>query len=131
MYRVYHLTDKEKDKIVKIRWDGDTHYYDVFETQEEYAAEQKRLDEINAEYEKNKEYYLKIVREELINMYKYIISYDGGQLRDSSDFEWGQFGSYGEAEEAANVAKEEYMNDWDIEGSEYDPDDFCIEIEEI
>ena len=29
MYRVYHLTDKEKDKIVKIRWDGDTHYYDV------------------------------------------------------------------------------------------------------
>lgn len=32
MYRVYHLTDKEKDKIVKIRWDGDTHYYDVFET---------------------------------------------------------------------------------------------------
>ena len=74
---------------------------------------------------------LKIVREELINMYKYIISYDGGQLRDSSDFEWGQFGSYGEAEEAANVAKEEYMNDWDIEGSEYDPDDFCIEIEEI
>lgn len=59
MYRVYHLTDKEKDKIVKIRWDGDTHYYDVFETQEEYAAEQKQLDEINAEYEKNKEYYLK------------------------------------------------------------------------
>ena len=53
------LTDKEKDKIVKIRWDGDTHYYDVFETQEEYAVEQKRLDEINAEYEKNKEYYLK------------------------------------------------------------------------
>lgn len=27
--------------------------------------------------------------------------------------------------------KKEYMNDWDIEGSEYDPDDFCIEIEEI
>lgn len=22
-------------------------------------------------------------------MFKYIISYDGGQLRDSSDFEWG------------------------------------------
>ena len=53
------LTDEEKDKIVQIRWDRDTHYYDVFETQEEYAAEQKRLDEINAEYEKNKEYYLK------------------------------------------------------------------------
>lgn len=46
-------------------------------------------------------------------------------------FEWGLFDSYGEAEEAANDAKEEYMNDWDIEGSEYDPDDFCIEIEEV
>jgi len=64
-------------------------------------------------------------------MFKYIISYDGGQLRDSSDFEWGLFDSYGEAEEEANNAKEEYMRDWDIEGSEYDPDDFCIEIEEV
>lgn len=42
-------------------------------------------------------------------MFKYIISYDGGQLRDSGDFEWGLFNSYGEAEEAANDAKEEYM----------------------
>lgn len=64
-------------------------------------------------------------------MFKYIISCDGGQLRDSGDFEWGLFDSYGEAEEAANDAKEEYMRDWDIEGSEYDPDDFCIEIEEV
>lgn len=64
-------------------------------------------------------------------MFKYIISYDGGQLRDSSDFEWGLFNSYGEAEEEANNAKEEYMNGWDIEGSEYDPDDFCIEIVEV
>lgn len=64
-------------------------------------------------------------------MFKYIISYDGGQLRDSYDFEWGLFDSYGEAEEEANNAKEEYMRDWDIEGSEYDPDDFCIEIEEV
>lgn len=64
-------------------------------------------------------------------MFKYIISYDGGQLRDSSDFEWGLFDSYGEAEEAANNAKEEYMNDWNIEGSEYNPDDFCIEIVEV
>ena len=54
-------------------------------------------------------------------MFKYIISYDGGQLRDSGDFEWGLFNSYGEAEESANDAKEEYMRDWDIEGSEYDP----------
>ena len=47
-------------------------------------------------------------------MFKYIISYDGGWLRDSGDFEWGLFNSYGEAEEAANNAKEEYMNDWII-----------------
>jgi hypothetical protein len=43
----------------------------------------------------------------------------------------GLFDSYSEAEEEANNAKEEYMNDWDIEGSEYNPDDFCIEIEEV
>lgn len=30
-------------------------------------------------------------------MFKYIISYDGGFLRDSSDFEWGLFNSYDEA----------------------------------
>lgn len=64
-------------------------------------------------------------------MFKYIISYDGGQLRDSGNCACGLFDSYGEVEEAANDAKEEYMNDWDIEGSEYDPDDFCIEIEEV
>lgn len=42
-------------------------------------------------------------------MYKYKLSYDGGFLRDSGDFEWGLFNSYDEAEEAANDAKEEYM----------------------
>lgn len=64
-------------------------------------------------------------------MFKYIISYDGGFLRDSSDFEWGLFCSYNEAEEAANDAKEEYMNYLDIEGSEYNPNDFEIEIVEV
>ena len=64
-------------------------------------------------------------------MFKYIISYGGGFLRDSGDFEWGLFDSYGEAEEEADDAKEEYMRDWDIEGSEYDSDDFEIDIEEI
>lgn len=32
MYRVYELTNEEKDKITIMRFDGDTHYYDVFET---------------------------------------------------------------------------------------------------
>lgn len=31
----------------------------------------------------------------------------------------------------SELAKEEYMRDWDIEGSEYDPDDFEIEIVEM
>ena len=131
MYKVYQLTDEEKNKIVRLRWDGDTHYYDVFESQEECDEEQKRLDKIEAEYKKQKADYLKNCKGRVIEMFKYIISYDGGQLRDSGDFEWGLFDSYGEAEEAANDAKEEYMNDWDIEGSEYDPDDFCIEIVEV
>ena len=52
-------------------------------------------------------------------------------FRDSSDFEWGLFCSYNEAEEAANDAKEEYMNYLDIEGSEYNPNDFEIEIVEV
>ena len=59
MYRVYELTDKEKDKITRLRWDGDTYYYDVFETQEECDEEQKRLDKINAEYRKKKADYLR------------------------------------------------------------------------
>lgn len=58
MYRVYELTDREKDMIVKLRWDGDVHYYDVFESQEECDAEQKRLAQINAEYEQEKAAYL-------------------------------------------------------------------------
>ena len=53
------LTDEEKDKIVQLRWDGDTHYYDVFESQEECDEEQKRLDKIEAEYKKQKADYLK------------------------------------------------------------------------
>lgn len=59
MYRVYQLTDKEKDKIVRLRYGVDTHYYDVFESQEECDVEQKRLDKIEEEYRKKKADYLK------------------------------------------------------------------------
>lgn len=59
IYRVYQLTDEEKDKIVRCRWDGDTHYYDVFESQKECDEEQKRLDKIEVEYKKQKADYLK------------------------------------------------------------------------
>ena len=59
MYRVYQLTDEEKDKTVRCRWDGDTYYYDVFETQEECYEEQRRLNRIDEEYKKTKADYLK------------------------------------------------------------------------
>lgn len=59
MYRVYNLTDKEKDKITRQRWDGDTHYYDVFESQEECNEEQERLDKIDEDYKRQMEFYLK------------------------------------------------------------------------
>lgn len=85
MYRVYQLTDEEKDKIVRCRWDGDTHYYDVFESQEECDEEQKRLDEIETEYRKEKADYLKKLQMRVIKMFKYIISYDGGQLRGNGE----------------------------------------------
>lgn len=65
MYRVYELTEKEQDKITKIRWDGDTHYYDVFDSQEECDAEEKRLARIDEEHKRQKENYLKSLRGEI------------------------------------------------------------------
>ena len=59
MYRVYELTEKEQNKITRLRWDGDTHYYDVFDSQEECDAEEKRLTRIEEEYKRQKENYLK------------------------------------------------------------------------
>ena len=67
MYRIYELTDEEKDKIVRYRWDGDSGYYDVFDSQEECDEEQKRLDRIEKEYRLEKQRYLqslKSIREE-------------------------------------------------------------------
>lgn len=58
MYRTYHLTEAEQDKITVIRWDGDTHYYDVYENEEERKAEQERLTKIEEEYRRAKEAYL-------------------------------------------------------------------------
>ena len=59
MYRTYKLTEEERNKITRLRWDGDTHYYDVFESQEECDEEEKRLAKIDEEYRKQKENYLK------------------------------------------------------------------------
>lgn len=59
MYRTYELTEKEKNKITRMRWDGDAHYYDVFESQEECDEEERRLAKIDEEYRKAKKNYLK------------------------------------------------------------------------
>lgn len=59
IYRVYKSTEKEKSKITKLRWDGDTHYYDVFESQQECDEEDKRLAKIDEDYRRQKENYLK------------------------------------------------------------------------
>ena len=63
MYRTYKLTDEEKDKITRLRWDGDTHYYDVFESQEECDEEERRLKKIDEEYRIQKENYFKSINE--------------------------------------------------------------------
>lgn len=59
MYRVYQLTEKEQGKITRQRWDGDTYYYDVFDSQKECDAEEKRLAKIDEDYRKQKENYLR------------------------------------------------------------------------
>lgn len=59
MYRTYHLTEKEKEKITKMRWDGDTHYYDVFENQKELEEEEKRLAKIEEDCKRRHEEYLR------------------------------------------------------------------------
>ena len=61
MYRTYELTEEEKNKITRMRWDGDTHYFDVFESQEECDEEEKRLAKIDEDYRKQKENYLKSI----------------------------------------------------------------------
>ena len=58
MYRTYQLTEKEKDKITRQRWDGDTYYYDVFATQEECNKEEERLRKIEEEWKREHENYL-------------------------------------------------------------------------
>lgn len=63
-------------------------------------------------------------------MYKYVINYDGGWLRDSQDLGY-VYESEEEAMEEAELAKNGYIADWKNEGSEYDEELFDIEIMEV
>lgn len=63
-------------------------------------------------------------------MYKYILSYDGGFLRDSADLGY-VFETNSEALEGMWNAADEYMGQWKLEGSEYDEELFDYEIVEV
>lgn len=64
-------------------------------------------------------------------MWKYIISYDGGFLRDSADLGY-TFETEEEAMGEAKAAIDEYINDWELEGvTDTDRYLFDIEIEEV
>ena len=56
-YETYTV-DTADGYITCLRWDGDTHYYDVFDSAEDRDAEQQRLDRIDEEYRKAKNAYL-------------------------------------------------------------------------
>lgn len=58
MYRVYQLTEEETGKITRLRWDGDTHYWDVFESEQELEAEEARLKKIEEDYRRNVREYI-------------------------------------------------------------------------
>lgn len=63
-------------------------------------------------------------------MYKYKLWYDGGFLRDSEEIGY-IFETEREAIEEVEIVMEEYMNDWNIEGSEYEKELFNYEIVEV
>lgn len=62
MYRVYKLTEEDKNKITRMRWDGDAYYYDVFDSPEKCDEEEKRLAKIDEEYRIQKENYFKSIK---------------------------------------------------------------------
>lgn len=70
-----------------------------------------------------------IIKTGVKKMYKYIIYYDGGWLRDSSDM--GFTYETEEAEHEAKVDVESYMKDWENENCQYDEDLFEIEVVEV
>ena len=61
MYRTYRLTEAEAGKLTRLHYDGDTYYYDVFETQEECNREENRLANIQKEYEQKRDAYLRSI----------------------------------------------------------------------
>lgn len=64
-------------------------------------------------------------------MYKYVLHYDGGFLRDSEDLGY-TYETELKASEEAKLAVEEYIEDWKLEGCEdIDRELFEIMISEV
>lgn len=63
-------------------------------------------------------------------MYKYVLYYDGGFLRDSADLGY-TYETEEEAKEDAKMEIESRIADWDIDGCEYDKELFEVVIEEV
>lgn len=63
-------------------------------------------------------------------MFKYIIWYDGGWLRDSSDLGY-LYETEEEAREEAEADIDDYRLGWSIDNSKYDDSLFDIEITEV
>ena len=63
-------------------------------------------------------------------MFKYILYYDGGFLRDSADLGY-TYGTEEEAKEDAEMEIESRIVDWELDGCEYDKELFEVIIEEV
>lgn len=61
-------------------------------------------------------------------MFSYKIYYDSGFLKDSLDLD-NSYDTEEEAQEEAQVDIDDYMEYWDLEGSEYEKELFEIVIE--
>lgn len=59
MYRVWEITDKEREegKYIISHWDGDTTSYTICESKEEYEEEKARLQKIEDEYKREMDAY--------------------------------------------------------------------------
>lgn len=62
-------------------------------------------------------------------MYKYILYYDGGFLRDSADLGY-TYETEEEARDDAEIYIEGKIADWEADEVEYDRELFSVEVEE-
>lgn len=64
MYKTYQLSETDKKKHYIMHWDGDTYYYDVYESENEKREMEERCKKIEEEYEKCRVAYVKFLEEQ-------------------------------------------------------------------